>query len=854
MILPKSLKKKSLLFAPLLGVALSQGLHAQSEETDAIEEEAPREVIRVTGSRIKQIDMESASSVTTFTRDDLDRSGYGTVADFLRNSIPSGSMISENQTLSQVSGASSFGGRDFSSAYTLVLLNGRRLPINAIAADFVDLNLIPMAAVERIEYLTDGASAIYGSDAIAGVLNIITRKSFDGVSVSTRLGQAERGDGTELSWQVVGGSTTGRSNFLIAADFFKREPVMAKDRPLINSTIAPDGTDNRSPSGLPGYIIYNNTIIPFEDCPEDRLDAANRCLFDVAPYYEAIPHSERQNIYTVFDYRLTDNIEFFGEARYSRSFTHLANGAAPGGVVLPVGTPHNPYDAPITVVRRYLDFGPRRSDNTNEAFSLVGGLRGDLGANHSWSLEVTSHRLRNLQVGAGGQINSPAAVDAFSKGILNPFIFNEFDSKEKIEAFEKINTTTFREGVSVLQTYTLAVDGMLPIDLPGGSIGYAAGAEFRKERFTDRSDNLSKEGRILGSAGSDGRGERENEALFVEASLPVLDSLNVTTAARYDNIDNKHDATTYKLALTYSPLDQLKFRASYGTGFKAAGMHSLFLGTSFGVNSAIDEKTCGSKTVPCEIFTISGGNKDLEPETSVFYNLGVILQPLDSLSLSTDYWNINIENKVSTMPLQEILNDPNRFGDLIFRDPEGRLNTDGAYVLRTLQNLNKEHSAGIEIKANHAISTAAGQFSTSLLLNKLLMSKAQTTAVDPLCDFSTNIKGFDGRLASRWDRGAFGTHINIRHYARRNSYTGGRISGSCERQNPDSKFEVSPHTEGDIYFTYQAPFQTTFGLGVNNVTDEKPAYDRNETWPWYSQERYSNMGRFFYVSATHEFR
>jgi iron complex outermembrane receptor protein len=850
----KLTKTKRLVIGSSLGLLMSHGIYAQEDAEPELQKEKT-EVLRVTGSRIRQIDMETTASMTVFSRDDIEGSGYANISDFLRNSIPSGAMTNiETETLSQVAGSASFGGRDFTADYTLVLLNGRRLPINAIAADFVDLNMIPFAAVERIEYLTDGASAVYGSDAVAGVLNIITRKNFDGVSFTSRLGQASRGDGTEAGWQVVGGSTTNRSNFLIAADYFKREPIAAKDRPLIKSAIAPDGTDGRSPNGLPGYVIRaNGDIEPFPDCPADRLDGSNRCQYDFAPLYQAIPKTERHNIYTVFDYELSDYVTFFGEARYGRTYTFNANGAAPGLVNISADSPINPYGEDISLVRRYLDFGPRRTDNTNTSFSLVGGLRGDIGLNHSWEIEATSHRLRNLRVGAGGQINEPAVVEAFNDGVLNPFEFNTFDTAAKQEAFEKIDTTTFREGVSVLQTYKLNLDGLLGFDLGGGPVGYAAGVEFRRESFSDRSDNLSKQDKILGSAGSDGKGERENEAVYAEFLLPVLQNLDLNTAARYDQIDHDEEAVTYKVGVSYAPIDQLKLRASYGTGFKAPNMHDLFLGTSFGVNEAIDPQTCGDNE-PCEINVVTGGNQQLEPEESVNYNIGVIGQITPALSLRLDYWDIEIENKVDELDLQSILNDADKFGDLINRDDNGRLNTTGAYVETNLQNLTKETSAGIEMQLQFADKFALGNVSTSLLLNKMVKSKTQQTATDPLCDYADQYNGVDGRLSAGWAQGAYGADVNLRHYGEFVSYSGGFVSGTCTRANPETKFTVEATNQIDLQFSYMAPWDTRFAFGVQNATDEEPAYNKNETWPWYSQTRYSNKGRFYYMQASHEFK
>lgn len=816
----------------------------------------PTELIRVTGSRLRQIELESYSAMTVFTREDIERTGYATVADFLRHSVPTASMITENQTLSQIAGSSSFGGRDFTSSYTLVLLNGRRIPVNAIAASFVDLNLMPMAAVDRIEYLTDGASAIYGSDAVAGVLNIITRKYFEGLSVTARSGQSYARDGVELSYQVVGGSSSSRGNFLLALDFFKREPVLAKNRPLIRSNIAPDGTDNRSLTGLPGYIIReDNSIEAFPDCPSENIGILGHCLFDVASLYQAIPYSERQSVFTEFDYQLNPGVNFFAELRYSRAFTLNSNAAAPGSVILGPYSYFNPYPGEeIRVVRRYLDFGPRQTEITNDTFSTILGIRGDISAEHRWNFEIANHRLRNLQIGVNGHINSIEAFEAFNNDILNPFDWNGFDNAEKSAAFERINTKTFREGQSRLQSYALTIDGTTALLLPGGYLSYAAGMEYRKESFHDRSDNLSQEGSILGAASSAGQGSRSNEAIFMELALPVTSNFDLSTAARYDYINKNHEALTYKLGMVYSPLRFLKLRASYGTGFKAANMHSLFLGTSFGVQRAIDPLTCGSSTTSCEINVISGGNPELQAETSRSYNLGFIAQLTDKLSLRTDYWDIELANKVDSLSLQNILNSSERFPQLIHRDSQGRLNTDGSFVQTNLQNLTQEKSAGIEAHLSYAGTSPYGQIIGTLLLNKLLKSMSQESAIDPLCDFSSNQNGIDGIMTFAWSRGSWASAIALRHFGSRSSYLGGRIPGTCFYAQEDSKFTVKSSQELDFSLNYHLPFSTELSLGIHNLTNAAPAFDRNESWPWYNRERYSNMGRFFYITVSHEFQ
>lgn len=862
----KKLNKKALIGLGLASVLCQGPVLAQAETQDPVTDKSESteegvgskkkertEVMQVTGSRIRQIDMETSASMTSFDRKQLEDSGFATVADFIRNAIPSASMMTENATLSQISGSSDFSGRDFSSDYTLVLVNGRRMPVNAIAADFVDLNLIPMAAVERIDYVTDGSSAIYGSDAVAGVLNIITRKSFEGVSVSGRVAQSSRGDGLETSYEVVGGTSSDRANFLITADFFKREAVQASDRPLIDSAIAPDGTDGRSPTGLPGYIIRaDGSREPFENCPAER-SIGGVCYYDYAPLYQVSPETTRRSVYSIFDYRLNDYMDAYGEIRYSQTATKILNGAAPGAVAVSGSSAFNPYPGEdIVVARRYLDFGPRRRDSTNESFSTIAGLRGTIGFDHNWSIEIASHKLRNLQIGVGGQINEDSAIEAFDKGILNPFEFNQFDTPEKLEAYNSIDTTTFREGQSDLQTYALSFDGLLPLELGGGFIGYATGLEYRQEDFQDRSDNLSSEGKILGGASSDGKGERENTAAYVEVALPLHKMADLSLAARHDRIDYNKNKTTYKLSSVFAPVEFFKLRASYGTGFKAPNMHDLFLGKSFGASIASDAKTCGDQET-CQINSISSGNPDLEPEESIAYNIGVLSQVTGDLSFRIDYWDIEIKNKVSPLSVQTILNNEEKYAALINRDQQGLLNTNDAFVESILENLTTQRSAGLELGMNYSQRTSLGRFSSTLLLNKIIKSLSQTSDNQPLCDYA-KYSTVDGILNFDWTNSVYSAGSTFRYKGGYTSFSGGLTDQTCDMADPDSAYKVKGVTEVDFRLGYNAPFGTQLALGIINAFDAEPAFDPNARWPWYNQEAFSNMGAQYYVSVSHQFQ
>ena len=885
----------------LSSLVTAQAQEAKPDETKTEEvkkdskknDESKKEVIRVTGSRIKQIDVESASPVTTYSKEDIDRSGLATVSDFIRNRIPSGGMTTENETLNQSAGSASFGGRDFDPEYTLILVNGRRLPSNAIADDYVDLNLIPLAAVERIEYLTDGASAIYGSDAVAGVLNIITKKQFNGTSVMARMGQATKHkDGTETSLQIVSGTSGEKGNFLIAADLFKREPAWAKDRPLINSAISPDGDDGRSPTGFPGFVTRTEgtgaaataTTRPFTDCPASSLGNDNKCYFDIAPLYQAIPKTQRQSIYSIFENQLTDAVKFFGEARFSRSATDVRNGAAPGQISLTAdqwnGLPQNikaqsPFfdatnpnkveaaDVKFRIGRRFVEFGPRATDNYNESFNLIGGLSGEIFDDVNWDFTISKHQLKNLQFGVGGNIDATKVVGYFQNGVFNPFQLNEFDTPDQIKAKDDVVTEIFRLGESKLETYAFNLDGELPVSFAGGKAGWAAGIEYRKELYTDQSDSVSQSGAVAGSAGGVGGGGQDTRAAYIEVGLPLVEKLDLKAAVRNDSISsttgdaNAKSASTYKVGAAYPILDSLKVRASYGTGFKAAPLHSRFLQADFGVTFAVDNTYCETNSLnPCEereINSQSVGNPDLDPEKSVYYNAGIVLQPIAPLSVSLDFWNLTIKDKIGSLGVQYLLNNEAQYPDAVKRSDTGTLDEDGSYVESRLLNLTENQSSGLEFGVKYDENLGFARLSTGLRMTKTLVSKTQETPTDPLCDSAKYVTGANGSFSAELLTNVWNAGLNVRHDSAYDSHVGGLESGTCNFVDPASNYHVKPYSELGLNLGYVAPFGTEFGLGVQNVTDAQPAYDRNATWPWYSQQSHSNMGRALYVTVGHKF-
>ncbi|WP_133407474.1 TonB-dependent receptor plug domain-containing protein [Parashewanella tropica] len=887
------------------------------------------ERIQVTGSRIQRTDLETASPIKEFSAADIERTGVSTVSEFLRTNAAAGG-FNESSTLSQAAGASSVGLRGLSSDYTLILLNGHRLPKNTAGGIFTDVNQIPLAAVERIDILPDGASAIYGSDAVAGVINIITKKDMEGIQTSVKYGAASnRWDGNEFNASVVGGASNDDTNILFAAETLRRSPIQASDRDLGGSAFIPgkQGGDGRSSYGIPGFTrirAKDGVTIPgvtdddLGNAPWSTCSPTNQvggvCKFDFAPYYQLQPQSNRQSIYTQITHHATDNLSLTGEFRYTRAYTLTSNAPAPG--ILDVSK--SPFlrdflfndrykgdaakaqavwnavqagDATVQVGRRYLDFPNREKDNTNQTFEAV--LTANYDINDNWGADWTvgHSRLTNEQVGAGGQLLRQQLTDAFNSANakLNPFIQNDCSSDSLKPICDSLQASIFRKGNYSINFTTLTLSGLTGLELPGGEAGLAVGVDMRKENYEDRSDPASVDGQVIGGAGSNGGGQYENKAAFVEFSLPVIENMEVNLAARYDKADwqiSDANKATYSAKISYRPIDDLLLRASYGTGFKAPNLADLFTSVSQGVNRAKDTKYCNDNNISfdkCpleEINSRSGGNPNLKPETSKTYNLGAVYQITDELSASIDYWNLKVNDIIDSLSTQEILNEEANGNPtaikLVKRAPNGRLSgvTNDYYVLSNLQNLSENNTTGLSYNVNWRSELDTGDLTANLNIEQYLKRESQSSATQPLCD---SIKHDAARKYRVNGNVTYGLNdvdlsLNMRFLPSFDSYEQrNTLEGTCQllgyygvqtKKNADGKTvvtdpgkpqHIASYVQFDFSSTYHFMADNSVTFGVRNLFNRQPVFSTPNDWPFYDQGTYDNVGRFVYLQLDSKF-
>lgn len=894
---------KAVRLAMIFGASTAAAVSAPAFAAEEGAEEVER--IEVTGSRIKRTDMESASPVAVFSDVDISNTGISTVAEFLRTNASTGG-FNESATLSQSAGASSVGIKGFGPDYTLILLNGRRLPKNSAGGVYTDVNQIPMAAVERIEILPDGASAIYGSDAVAGVINIITKSDYEGVNFRAKYGQAiEHGDGDELNFQFVAGASTDKTNILFAADYFERRPIMAKDREMGSTAYIEGhpGGEGRSTWGIPGstYVWSPSTPdagwAPWSDCPTEQIHANGRCRYDFAPLYQLQPQSDRFSIFTSVNHEATENLSFDAQFRYTRAYTLTSNAPAPGAVDIT----NSPYledflvndrykDDPALgqtiadeiaagngfayVGRRYLDFPNRQKDNTNDTFEAVVGFNYLLNDNWDFDFDLGHSTLTNRQVGAGGQLLVDEVEAAFADGTLNPFVINDCSSAELADFCEGLNSSIHRTSEYEVTFASLVISGLTSIELPGGEIGIAGGLDYRRENYLDRSDTASINGDVIGGAGSNGGGKFKNEAAFVEFSLPILDELELNLAVRQDSADwGVADAseTTYSAKVAYRPIEDLLLRASYGTGFKAPALDNLYLASSFGVTKAIDTKLCNaagndSNHPDCkqlELNSKSGGNVELMPETSESFNVGAAYQITDDLSVSVDYWSLQIEDIVGSLGIQEILDEEanGNLTDLVIRNSAGRLDDTArsGFVKTDLQNLNEAKATGIIYDIQYTTDIEWGSLTADFRAEQYLSFETQNSAVQPLCDSidAESTREWNANAGLTLTTGDFDTAVNVRFLAGYDDWQKRDTQNqSCDLigwydvsdEDPVGRPQkVDSYMEVDVKTTYNMDEYNTFSLGIRNLFDEQPPFSAPFDWPFYSQGTYSNTGRFVYV-------
>ena len=590
------------------------------------------ETITVVGSRIKRTDIETSQPVFVIEREDLQKTGLTSVGDILQDLTTNGAAL--NTTFNNGgNGETQVDLRNLSSNRTLVLVNGRRWVTNLGGA--VDLNTIPISIIERVEVLKDGASAIYGSDAIAGVVNITTRDTYDGAEASAYLGENEEGDGRTELYDFTIGSSTDRASVVLNASYAKVEPIIAADReisqvPLFGfngnnvnvgaSSTTPFGrfgfsaNGGRLPNGAPGTA----TLIPGRPgtaAGDFRPFDVNVDGYNFAPDNYLVTPQERTGVYVQGRYQITDNITFNTAMVYNerRSEQQLAAvpfvfGTAGSGLnrfTIPANALYNPFGVDVTRAQFRNQTQFRNFNQDVDTFYFSGGLEGSFDLadrNFSWDVNYlyTDNELRNLN---NGQFNinklaqglGPSFLDANgtptcgtpAAPIAGCVPINIFGGPDGFTR-EMVDFAGFTEQDNIYKKtydYTANLTGDL-FELPAGPLGFAAGYEYRRESGYDQPDALTASGASTGNIRQPTEGGFALDEFYAEFNIPILKDLafaeifEISIAARYSDYSNFGDTTNPKFGFRWKPFTDLLVRGNYAEGFRAPSISELFTGQS----------------------------------------------------------------------------------------------------------------------------------------------------------------------------------------------------------------------------------------------------------------------------------
>ena len=720
--IPFALRAGTALFA--LTVATSAAAQSQLPPEDAQQTPATAsepdsaDDIVVTGSRIRRDPLSQDSPITFVDQGDIAKTGLSSVNDVLQR-LPSagggingkfnnsGNLGNPPSGAGVGAGAAEIDLRYLGSARTLVLVDGLRFVLGASASGVpgsTDLNSIPDSMIERIEVLQDGASAIYGSDAIAGVVNIITKKSQRGFMASAQVGQYGQGDGTTQNYQVSwGNGDDSRLSLVVGANYVKGDGVRSADRAIsrfpqpYNTTCIGGGC---SSTPIPGRFQLDSTNLPpgFTSADLTLLDPTTQIAtgpgdfrpfagdpdrFNFAPFnYIEIP-VERLGAFTNLKYEVTDTINFstrlvWNNRKSKNQAAPLPLLVGPGAgnltildqMVIDVTNIYNPFgvtlqpDDPTTplvdegnynvVRRRMLELGPRRFKQDVKTIYGVATLDGQFGAGDRdwfWDLNVSYGRNKAKQKMLGN-INAANLAQALGPdaACVAPCVpFNFFGGAGSVTP-AMIDFISFVQRDSSRQSqwdFTGNISGSL-FDLPGGPLGVAAGVEYRKLKGRFDPDPIIQAGLGADIPAQATKGSYNVKEAYAEVNAPIVsgqpfaDLLELNGAVRFSDYSTSGSSTTFKGGVNWKPIADLRLRGSYSEGFRAPSIGELF-GTFSRFDSAFDDPcSSNSALVP----SVASGDATVIANCTAQGGIGADTVPDDQLSVITG-GNTNLDAETS---------------------------------------------------------------------------------------------------------------------------------------------------------------------------------------------------------------
>ncbi|KAA9012487.1 MULTISPECIES: TonB-dependent receptor domain-containing protein [Sphingomonadaceae] len=853
--------------------------------------------IVVTGSRIRRQDLAGVGPATVVTAEQIQNTGIVNIETALQR-LPANAGFAGNQTSAYWTnngyGTAQVNLRGLGIKRTLVLLNGRRLVAGGTGANSSpDLNMIPVVALARTDVLKDGASAIYGADAMAGVVNLVTRTDYEGLGLSVRQGITERGDGSDLTADLLWGIRNDRGGFMAAVTYQKTSAVnMASRAPCSLAETTPGSLSCvNSASTIGGRaVLPNGQQINFNQVPGGNGNfyepySPAKHNFNSNPFLNAVSPVERVSTAFFADYALTDGIQAFGEFLYTfRKSNQIATPGTLRNLSIPASNPTNPTGQNLVLAQRRLaEPGARHFFQETDTWQGTFGLRGKLA--NDWAWEVAGSFGRNTAVDGSTNIanlervantldrskcssTAGAAIpcgDYLGFGDLTP------------QVLDYILFTSRDRGGNELGTVTADLNGDL-FSLPAGAVSFATGVVYRREKGWRDPDPLT----VLGVANVNQQdpisGSSTAKEAYLELSVPVLantafaKALTLDGAVRYSDYNLFGSDWNYKLSADWVVNDSIRLRGTYGTGFRIPNVPELFGGVSEGNLTTTDPcsrytssgnvtliANCQASGVPANytqlgttILTTVGGNQSLRPESSTTWTVGTVISPrgiIPGLSLTADWFDIKIKDAIRAIPgstkLAVCYASQNLSHPFCSDFTRSALTGEVTYLSAQPINTGREEMNGLDLGLVY--SGAVGEVKISLDLNMTYLNKY---VVNPFPGGAPIY--FDGFIG-----GGNGGYPKWRGYGVLTAEKDG-ISATWSTQwiGKATDFNASAgdigyRTPNVFYHNLQLAFaideKTRFQIGADNLFDRKAPYIQSFTDANTDTMTYDLLGRRFYA-------
>jgi iron complex outermembrane receptor protein len=700
--------------AAALAVAVSHGAFAQQAPAP----EGQMQRVEITGSSIKRTDREAAGSVQVLTREDIERTGASTALDVLRSSAATYTNLNSANSSSGsfATGASAIDMRQLGKVSTLVLVNGRRIAQYGLAdgaqENFTNLDAIASEAIERIEILKDGASAIYGSDAVAGVVNIILRKQFVGAKLKANYtgadGFKDLRDRNVAGLFGFGDIDKNGFNTYISVEAYKRDgystgdlrdhyPDWHRQSPGRSTWDAPSSF---SPTG--NYFLSSTNIVAAPGCPASNIDPVDKqCKLDVLPYTGLTTDNKRWAVASNTHFRIGSSIDANFEitsAGATNSYLvaplNASNGSATSSSSiwydvlgnkmvgpfsypkLPVGHPNNPYTVPVEYRARLMDTGNGFNFNRTESQQsrVMLALTGTLGT-YDWKSAA------GIMDSTATKATRGVSATGYTNAIVNKtYKFGQQNDPALLESMFPVRTTAGKARIEF-------IDGTITgevAQLPAGPLSVAVGTDIRREHYEMASSDNVLRGELVGVFGLQVKDTVSHYAVFTEATIPVIKRVELSAALRADKTSNADAHVSPKLGLRINALDSLLLRATAAGGFRAPNIveSGNGLGRSSVATSVVDLRRCpvanqlnaliqGAATATAadkvqansfrnnecltSLPSFVASNPDLKPETSQSLTVGAVWEPVKNTTFALDYYSIKRKDEIGTRTTSDIL-------------------------------------------------------------------------------------------------------------------------------------------------------------------------------------------------------